>query len=118
MSSKLVFIRTDDNDWCDINRLYDVGIDGDMIYNIIAIIFLIIFVLSMKHEKTAKQMILLFKNDFFKILYLSLLLFIDIKKYPLVMLMLVCIFFYITFFINTKENMENISFVEKNIFEK
>lgn len=118
MSNKLVFTKINESNWCDINKYYDVEIDSDMIYNVIAILFFILFVLSMKHEKTAKQIITLFKNDFFKIIYLSLLLFVDIEKYPLVILMLVCIFFYVIFFIDTKENMENISFVEKNIFHK
>lgn len=122
MSDKLIFIKTNNNICPDTNSYYNVDLNMDLnmdiIYNIIAIIFFLFFILAMKHEKTAKQFILLFKNDLFKILYLSLLLFVDIEKYPFVILMLVCIFFYMIFYIDTKENMENILFLKKNIFQK
>lgn len=118
MSDKLIFIKSNNNMCSNMNPYYDMDLNMDMIYNITAILFFIFFMISMRHEETAKQFVLLFKNDLFKIIYLSMLLFVDIEKYPFVMLMLVCIFFYMTFYIDTKENMENISFLKKNIFHK
>jgi len=117
MSDKIVFIKPNNN-WEDIYQdpKCNYGHNSDMIYNAMAILFFIILVLSMKHKKTSKQITLLFKNDLFKILYLSLLLFIDIERYPIITLILVCVFLYIMFFMNTEENMENITFLKKNIF--
>lgn len=84
-------------------------------YNIIAIILFASFILFMNNHQMVSQFKSLFHNDIFKIIYLTLILLIDIKRYPYVTFIMMSLFFYFVLYLDEDENMENIEFVKNNI---
>lgn len=90
-------------------------LDVEKIINFIAVAIFIAIVVISKNNTFKRQIINLFSNDLFKFLYLSSILFIDVNKYPYVAVMLVLLFFFVILILDEDENMENVSFVDKNI---